>query len=264
MEDLIMNACHEWPIDERNIQYSEVVGGMETLPVSMYLNDWELQDQQKEGWTYGCVFYSDSHGSNIMNFIEGSTIRSKWSEMCNYAVENGYLDPKAGASIISWPKVGTKMGYLDGYAIVSTLEEIKHSIAHKRPVQVGSNKIDWFSANQDNGWTVSAGASYGHSIILDWYDDIKQQLRIKQSYNKWDNWHQYLNYSDLWLLYPTRFSLIDKEDPIISLYKKQIMENITIDSAKQAFEAGIWNWLNPKNPASREEVAAMIFRAINK
>jgi hypothetical protein len=42
------------------------------------------------------------------------------------------------------------------------------------------------------------------------------------------------------------------------------MENITIESAKEAFEAGIWNGLDPKNPASREEVAAMVYRAMQK
>ena len=266
MDDIfIPDACQEWSIDERNIQYSEVVWWLDTTPKSIYLNDnATIQDQNKEGYPYGCVFYSDSQGSNIMNFLEGSDVRSKGSEMCDYAEENGMFDPKSWAYIINWPKVGTKMGYLDGYAIVTTLEEIKHSIAHKRPVQCGSNQIDWFSATEENGWTVHAGKSYGHSIILDGYDDTKEHLRIKQSYDKWDSGHQFINYSELGLLYPTRFSLIDKADPIITNYKKSIMENITIDSAKTAFENGIWNGLDPKQPASREEVAAMIQRAFEK
>ena len=265
MDDIIVDACQEWQHDERNIQYSEIVGVIETLPVSMYLNDGApIQDQQKEWWMYGCVYYSNSQGSNLMNFIEGSTIRSKWSEMCAYAIENGLLDPKSGTWIINGPKVGTKLGFLDGYAEVQTLEEIKHSIANKRPVQCGSNKIDWQSANVDNWWTVLAWKSYWHSIILDGYDDRKEQVRIKQSYNKWDSGHQYLNYSDIWLLFPTKFSLIDKEDPIISLHKKTIMENITIESAKTAFTNWFWNGQNPKNSATREEVAAMIERVFEK
>lgn len=49
MDDIfIPDACQEGEKDERNIQYSEVVGGMETLPTSMFLNDGEVQDQNKE------------------------------------------------------------------------------------------------------------------------------------------------------------------------------------------------------------------------
>jgi len=73
----------------------------------------------------------------------------------------------------------------------------------------------------------------------------------------------YLKYEDINLLFSSKYSLIDKEDEVIS-YKKRIMENITIPSAKDAFEAGIWNGLNPQMPATRQETAAMIQRAIEK
>ena len=42
------------------------------------------------------------------------------------------------------------------------------------------------------------------------------------------------------------------------------MDSISIEDAKKAFEDGIWNGLDPKNPASREEVAAVVYRAIQK
>jgi hypothetical protein len=63
-------------------------------------------------------------------------------------------------------------------------------------------------------------------------------------------------------LFTSKYSLIDKEDDVIS-YKKRIMEKITIPAAQVAFESGIWNGLNPQQPASREETAAMIQRAID-
>ncbi len=40
------------------------------------------------------------------------------------------------------------------------------------------------------------------------------------------------------------------------------MEAISIEDAKKALEANIWNGTDPKKPASREETAAMIWRAL--
>jgi len=42
------------------------------------------------------------------------------------------------------------------------------------------------------------------------------------------------------------------------------MDNINIEDAKKALEAKIWNGERPTEPASREEVSAMIYRAIQK
>lgn len=264
MEEIV-DACIEWPRDERNIQYVEVFGSSEVLPTSMFLNDGQIQDQNKEWWKYGCVFYSTSNGSNLMNFIEWSSVRIPASKLCEKAVEEGLLDVTKWAWIISGPKLTNKLGYIDWYAEISTLYEMKHSIANKRPIVCGSNQIDWSSATKENEWTVHAWKAYGHAILLDGYDDNNEQFRIRQSYDKWDKSHQWIGYNEaLSLLYPTRFSLIDKSDPIITNYKKQIMENITIESARIAFEAGIWNWLDPQKPASREETAAMIQRAFDK
>lgn len=42
------------------------------------------------------------------------------------------------------------------------------------------------------------------------------------------------------------------------------MDGITIEDAKKALEAKIWNGIEPDKPASRQETAAMIYRALNK
>ena len=42
------------------------------------------------------------------------------------------------------------------------------------------------------------------------------------------------------------------------------MENINIEDAKKAFEAKIWNGERPTETASREEVSAMIYRALQQ
>ncbi len=61
----------------------------------------------------------------------------------------------------------------------------------------------------------------------------------------------------------TRYAVIDSKDSdAITNYKLNIMQEITIEDAKLALEAKIWNGENAKQTASREEVAAMIYRAI--
>ena len=55
-----------------------------------------------------------------------------------------------------------------------------------------------------------------------------------------------------------------KDEKLIYDYRNRIMEGISIEDAKKAFEENIWNGLNPKEPATREEVAAMIHRALEQ
>lgn len=259
----MVDACYQWEIDERDYRYNEVCGSDGNIPEEYYINDNELQDQNAAGYPYGCVFFSDSQGSNIMNFLEGSDVRSTWKELCDYAQLQWLFNPSSWAAIKSWPKVGKELWYLAWYVTVDTVDEILNSIANGRPVQCGSNQIDWNSATAENWWTVSGKASYGHSIILNGYSYKTKQFRIKQSYNKWDSGHQFLNFSDFNLLYPSKYSLIDNPDPIIS-YKQKIMDNISIDSAKKAFENGFFNGERPQDTATREEVAAMVERAYEK
>lgn len=264
MEEFV-DWCIEWPNDERGIKYVDAIAwANEVLPTSFFMNDGELQDQKKEWWTYGCVYYANSHWNNLLNFLEGSSVRSKGSDMCKWAVDNDMLDVKSWTLIVNGPKSWVKMWYLDGYAELYTIDEMKHSIANKRPVQCWSNSLDWFAATEENGWRVMPWKSYWHSVLLDWYDDKKEAFRIKQSYLMWDSGHQWIGYEHVNLLYSTRYSLIDKADSLITNYKKTVMENISIDSAKDAMTEGFWNGLSPKETATREEVAAMVMRAYNK
>ena len=260
MENIeILDSCTDIH-DERNIQYSEVVWSISDIPSSYFIDYREFQNQAAEWYPYWCVFFSQSMWENEMNFIEWSTVRSTWKELCDYALKQGLFDPKSWAMIISGPKVGVALGYLNWYAQVTTLDEIKHSIANNRPVQVWSNQIDWKPI------IVQEGTWGGHSIHFVGYDDQTQLLKIKESYgpNKWDWWYQYLRYSDLWLLFPSKFSLIDKKDPLITNYKQKIMDGINIPAAKTAFENWFWNGLNPTQPVTREEAATMVERCFEK
>lgn len=261
--DETLDACYQWPIDERDYKYEEVCGSDWDIPDEYYIPDnGEIQDQNKAGYPYGCVFFSDSQGINLMNYVEWSSVRSSGKEMCDYAQNIGLFNPKSGAAIQSWPKVGQKLWYLAGYTTLSSLDEVLHSIANNRPVQCGSKQFRWNSATKENGWTISTGGTLWHSIIFDWYSKTRGQVRIKQSYDKWDKGHQWMNFSDFDKLFPSKFSLLDNPDTIIT-YRKKLMDNITIDAAKTAFENNLWNGERPKDPITREECAAIVQRALD-
>ncbi len=61
----------------------------------------------------------------------------------------------------------------------------------------------------------------------------------------------------------TRYAIVDaKDEDAILFYKNRIMNEISIEDARKALAAKIWNGENPKQPATREETSAMIYRAL--
>ena len=286
------NACRDRE-DERDYKYSSIykeeLAGVQ-LPSKAILDNVEYQNQgaQKET-TMWCVFYSTWHGSNQENYDEWSKVRIDCIDFCKIAVENWVLDVDKGAYVSDWPKLAKQLWYIEWWALVTTLDEIKHSIVNKRPVVVWANQIDW------KKWydfpNILWGTSWSwHAIVIIWYDDNYYGwcFIIKNSYwaSKYDQGKMYILYTDFNLLFNSKYSLIDKKDPIktyedkvraeinnskyslidkddtILIYKKQIMSEINIEKAKEAFELGLWNGENPKQPASREEVATMILRGL--
>lgn len=62
----------------------------------------------------------------------------------------------------------------------------------------------------------------------------------------------------------TKYALHDKRDAQTILdYKKRIMDGIKIDDAKKALELKVWNGERPQETVTREEAAAMVYRALN-
>lgn len=252
--------------DERDYEYEAIFGADEGLPSICIIDDLDYQDQSLEQITkYMCVFYSSAQGSNIQNHFEWSKVRVWGKELWLIAIDEGLLDIKAWAYIQSWPKLLRDEGYIDGWAKVNTIDTIRSSIYNQRPIVVWSNKVNWSDARVDP-FIATLGDSYWHAFIIIWYDDIARQLICKNSYwdEKYDGWLFYISYDNYnEILYPSKYSLLDSKDPILE-YKAKIMEWINIEKAKEAFELWLWNGKNATQTASREEVATMILRGLEK
>ena len=237
------------------------------LPEKVILDNVEYQNQWLESITRNfCVAYSTSHWSNEENFQEWSEDRILWKDLWLYMVEEWTMNPDVWAYVSDWPKAAAELWYLEWYAIVKTEQEIKDSIYNKRPVVVWSNQIDWSKWYNDPyvlGWDKGSA----HAVVIIWYDDNYEGwcFVIKNSYGdeRYDWGKMYLPYRDVWLLFSSKYSLIDKPEPIIN-YKKEIMDNINIPIAKAWYELGLWNGENPELNITREEAVAVITRALEK
>lgn len=258
MEELEFDACIDKQ-DDRDYKYEEIFWIEETLPneyiiddVNDYQNQW-LEEISK----YMCVFYSSTHWVNIMNELEWVWEEDKsWKDSWLYAHKKWLLDLKTGAYLSSWPKIMKELWYIKWYALITTIEEAKRSIVNWRPIVVWSNRLKWW-------WPCEAKQSYWHAVLIIWYN--KDWFIIKQSYwkEKYNEWKNLLLYKDFNLLYNSKYSLIDIENPILS-YKKQVMENIDLDPAKVWFLLWLYNWKNNTSPITRQEAVSVIVRALEK
>ncbi len=267
---MIENACYDIP-DERDYLYKDVFQKeflwAENFISKSILDNVEYQNQWLEEITkMMCVFYSTWHGSNEENFQEWSKTRIINKDLWLEAEKLWRLDITKWASVSDWPRTAKDLGYITGWTLIETIEEAKHSIINKRPIVVWSNKINWVL------WRkypfVLWGTSWsGHAILIIWYDDDYEEgcFIIKQSYwkDKYYNWKQYLKYSDFWLLYTWKYSLIDSIDPILS-YKQTIMDWINLEMAKVGFELWLYNWKDNEKPITREECITVVVRWLEK
>lgn len=225
-----MDYCRD-KVDERNIPY-ELICKLwwvnNELPKSYILNDGFILNQDiLEKYYYACVFFWESNNINeIYNKFWIRRIITNWKDLADEAISKWVLDIKQGAFLIDWPKIAKDMGLINWFAIVSALEEIKHSIVNFWPISVWSNSIDWKETLTNNNIAV-AWSSYGHKFIIVWYDDEKELLICENSFwkNYNDNWRFYLKYSDLWLLFNTKTVNFINND-------KFEMINFYIDKAK--------------------------------
>jgi len=267
---MIENACYDIP-DERDYKYKDVFEKeflwAENFISKSILDNVEYQNQWLEEITkMWCVFYSTWHWSNEENFQEWSKIRIINKDLCIEAEKLWRLDLIKWASVSDWPRTAKDLLFISGWTLIETIEEAKHSIINKRPIVVWSNKINW-SLWRKSPFVLWWNSWSGHAVLIIWYDDDYEGwcFIIKQSYwkDKYDNWKQYLKYSDFWLLYTWKYSLIDSIDPILS-YKQTIMDWINLPMAKVGFELWLYNWKDNEKPITREECVTVVVRTLEK
>lgn len=198
--------------DSRNYLYSDVCWNVD-LPDYVLLDSWEFQNQAKDWYSMGCVFYSWSENDNYLNLKEWFPSRSKWSDLCDIAKEKWLWSPTDWAYLINAPKLLKEKWLIDWYTQVTTHEEIKQSLANKKPVHTWSSQINRTETKKAPFIAVMTWWA-SHCFHIIGYDDSKKLYICKNSYwnTNYDKWLFYINYSDLDCLMNTRISFINKNE----------------------------------------------------
>ena len=161
--------------DAQAIWFNEVASGVNIeLPSKILLSDGKVLNQ---GPTLLCVAYWTTAGVNEARNLFGFDPDRNPSVLTWYIEKN--LDPKIrerGTYIVNGPKGARKLGWIEGFTQVNTLEDIKRSLAFGMPVATGTNKISW-TATRKNNFIATPGKWGGHFINLVWYDDNKTVIR---------------------------------------------------------------------------------------
>ena len=268
---IIMDQARDY-LDDRLWNYWELAGWNIELLEYIVNDDWEIQNQYKEWYKCWCVFYSASMNDNYCNTRDWIDERTKGKNLCDYAGKKWIRNNESWTFIINWPKTLKELNYIDWYAWVFNLSDIKKALAEKKPVHCGSNRISRSWTKKNNIAVIKNNMPW-HCFHIIGYNDWKDRLInnrnvpcdvliCKDSSNNYDWWRFYIKYDDIDCLSITKTIFINNTD-VLKL-KKKIMDKINYDEAKAGFEIWLWNWQRPEDPITREEAIVVIFRAMQK
>ncbi len=139
---------------------------------------------------------------------------------------------------------------------------MKDSISHGRLISTGSINGNWNDVRDNKTYSLrNDGRKVGHAFCIIGYD-ASGWIAVN-SYGQ-NNGLFTIPY-DLTNTLFTRYSVVDDNDEeFIRTYHQRVMASINIEEAKKAFEAGIWNGERSTETVSREECAAMVYRATHE
>lgn len=264
----ILNACTDAP-SSLDYSYKEIMlwAVWDVLPDEYKIEPPTIYNQMAQSDTHmACTRYGMYHIVNAQNadlarktdykLIEVDP-RTKWLKyltvnplaQTQWATLQSAMDQAKKDKDISW------------YALCNWELEMKDSLIHNNLLYTGSPDWDWLYVAETHTYRTRTGNTIGHCVCI---CGFSPQGWI--AFNSlWEEDGLFIiPYSFTNTLF-NRYSIFDSKDEQYLLdYNKRIMENINIEDAKKAFEAKIWNGERPTEPASREEVSAMIYRALQQ
>lgn len=163
--------------------------------------------------------------------------------------------PNEWASLQDMMSFFKKRGLIDWYVRCKTAEECKNAINNWYLIYTWSNKCSWSATSKNKEFTEWNWGGHCFSIID--YDNTGF-IAINSFWTDWGKkWFFHINYDKYWLIFST-YAIIDHDD---SGKLGELLFNIEYQKAQ---ELGITNWTKPNDPATRKEVAVMVYRIYNK
>ena len=113
-------------------------------------------------------------------------------------------------------------------------------------------KIEWLNFPKDGWWHLVRTNQSNTSIKID------DNYVWEKKYNTYIN-NNIVELKDKWVFLP--YAYIFLKDISVS---NKIRDNIDLEWARNQFDKWLWNWLNPREPISRQEVMTIIDRLIKR
>jgi len=267
----IVNACVDLP-RETDWKFGAVAGA------SIYPNRTEnrrapVQDQslpRVPKSDYMCTCFGMSHVIDEENLIEAEemevpneTLPSVAGETLGEKAIPFGLDVDSGWSLQGALDLARKLGYIEGYSVVSNVDEAKAAIANGSLLYTGTNRCEWSGTAKDGIFQPmpSGQQSYGHAFCIVDYDE--DWFYAKQSYGPgWGPLGGYFRISvtDAFSNLYTKYAIHDKKDSGLILNYRRKMDEATL---KELVNFGVTNGLDQEKPITRREAMLMVGRALS-
>lgn len=250
--------------DERDIAYSVLLGSSnESLAVEFPYDTLAIQDQSSEWITrMACSRFGMTHIVNGQTLITGNTQDLKGVDLWKrYLIQNPTAESD-GATLQSALAQAKREGLIGWYGTIETMSMAKLAIDLGHFIYTGSFNGDWTSVRTHGIYALRTDrAIVGHVWVIVGYDN--DWFQAINSYGQ-KNGYFTLPY-ELFFTTFTKYAILPGEETNQLLtYRLKLMDNIKIDSARDALTNGFWNWERPQDTVTREEAAAMAERVYEK
>lgn len=186
------------------------------------------------------------------NGIEFEQDDPRWKWLA-FQAERWY--PDIGASLQDMMSFFKKRWLIDGYVKCNTAQEVKNAINNWCLIYTWSNQCSRSQTSANKEFVKWNGGAHCFSIID---CDDTGLIAINSFGCSWgDDGLFHINDDKYGLLYST-YAIVDHDDT------GKLAELVYKAQYQKAIELWITNWTRPEEPATREEVAVMIYRAMKK
>ena len=261
-EIIIENTCTDEP-KSTDYKRSDVFGDeeVEWAKIVKWPKDkLILQNQNSDKRTYkACTRFGLMHCMNAENVNE---FLNQWFDYKQDNATDFWLRLQQsrwrlniGSSLQSALNQAKKEWFIDWYVVCETEDQMKKAIDNWMFIYTGSDKIDWTKTGQKKETVLWCW--WGHAFCI-WIYDNYWFIPVNSFGEKRGNWWYWTIHFGMKNKLYTTYAVIDKDSSgKLNAYKFN-------NEFNQAIKLWITNGTNPDKPATRKEVAVMIYRATKK
>lgn len=280
-------------LDEKAILFWDIANDV-LLAESVLLSDWKVLNQWPTNW---CVPTWTTDGVNNWLATVWLKANKEFIELVSYIRDElDDLIDERWTWIKNWPIGARKLWWIKWFSYLKNIDEIKKALTYWLSVQTWTNKLSW-SATRNNNYIAVLWKGGWHHMNIAWYEEHRTivwvdgreyiwYFIIENTWGEkwWHSWYYYVPFEFAEdVFFNTKISMIvdttknheyaqdmlkKLEDEIknknITSEKQIILDNINLEKAKEMFEKWYWNWKDPREWMSRQEVMTVFWRLLDE